>query len=360
MLSSSLSEYVDVFSNFGQFLNGTDLRILADLSRGEKVRILGPVEHRNRLLYFLDLSTGSPTGTFKDWLACLCVAQCLQSGVKELVTQTSGNTGNALAFYGGLGGVKVHAIFPRANRYKIQPQVVESCDGCRFLEFDGDEPEQKILVKDLAERLGLSWFPTLDQQIEANKLRAYFLSDWCSRSGVKFDWHCQALSSAFGVFGFYHGLDELGVKSRPRFLGVQQEFRAPYAGVAPDLSKPMSEPTLFRSEPSPELLDRMQDILASTGGRIEVLSWGGSREDVARAAELYSEVGLEIKRSVVIDDYHEKSPLMTLAKVLEGVREGWIKEGQSVLIAVTGGAGKIPVRAFEGAKKIGLPRIRRV
>jgi len=58
-----------------------------------------------------------------------------------------------------------------------------------------------------------------------------------------------------------------------------------------------------------------------------------------------------------IDDYHEKSPLMTLAKVLEGVREGWIEEGQSVLLAVTGGAGKIPSRAFSSPEKISLRMI---
>ena len=352
-----MNDYVEVFSRFGRHLKGVDPRILAELSRGETVRVLGPLDYRNRSLYFLDLSTGSPTGTFKDWLACFCIAQCLQNGIKEIVTQTSGNTGNALAYYAGLAGVKVHAIFPSANRYKIQPDVVESRRCCRFLEFDGDEPEQKVLVKDLAQRLGLSWFPTLDQQIEANKLRAYFLTDWCSQTGVSFDWHGQALSSAFGIFGFYHGLDELRTETRPRFLGVQQEFRAPYAGVAPDLAKPMSEPTLFRSEPSPELLARMERILVATGGRVEVCRWNESREDVEQAAKLYREVGLEIKRSVVIDDYHEKSPLMTLAKVIEGVRQGWMEEGQSVLIAVTGGAGKLPTRAFEGGEKISLRMI---
>lgn len=48
---------------------------------------------------------------------------------------------------------------------------------------------------------------------------------------------------------------------------------------------------------------------------------------------------------------------MTLAKVLEGVREGWIEEGQSVLLAVTGGAGKIPSRAFSSPEKISLRMI---
>ena len=352
-----MNDYVEVFSRYGRHLRGLDLKLLTGLSRGEKVRVIGPLVYQKRLLYFLDLSTGSPTGTFKDWLACFCIAQCLQDGVAEIVTQTSGNTGNALAFYSGLAGVKVHAIFPSGNRYKIQPRVVESNVRCRFLEFEGAEPDQKVLVKDLAERLGLSWFPTLEQQIEANKLRAYFLADWCSQTGVRFDWHCQALSSAFGVFGFYHGLDELGALPGPRFLGVQQEFRAPYAGVAPDLAKPMSEPTLFRSEPSPQLLARMQRILASTGGRVEVFSWNKSLEDVGRAARIYREVGLEIKRSRVIDDYHEKSPLMTLAKVLEGIRRGWIEEGNSVLVAVTGGAGQTPSRAYEGGEKISLRMI---
>lgn len=47
----------------------------------------------------LDMSSKARTGTFKDWVACATIAYCKQNEVQHFVTQSSGNTANALAEY---------------------------------------------------------------------------------------------------------------------------------------------------------------------------------------------------------------------------------------------------------------------
>src|SRR5262245_48044767 len=63
-------------------------------------------------LGILDMSSFSTTGTFKDWVACITIAQCLEKGISEFVTQTSGNTGNALGLYASRQGIKSIILYP--------------------------------------------------------------------------------------------------------------------------------------------------------------------------------------------------------------------------------------------------------
>lgn len=348
--ASERTSYVPVIERYGGALLDIPESYLQRSSLREEARILGPVDVDGRELYFLDLSTGTASGTFKDWLACVTVADCLRLGVSQMVTQTSANTGNALGLYASRLGIRLTVFYPARNRYKINPDIANS-ENCRFVEVDKSEPELKELTWRYARVNRLEAFPTFEHQIEANKLRAYFVRDWCAQNGVRFDWHAQTLSSAYGVFGFYHGLSELG-EPFPAFLGVQQASLAPFyhhlQGTPPQLDPAgMLEPTMFRTSPGSKLLDRMAEICGSSGGTVVAVSTEAYHRLLPAATAFLEEGGLGMQPSRVIADFSEKSPLLGLMGVLQAIETGRIRAGQKVLLAVTGGVGRVAPREFE-------------
>jgi len=342
-----------VLMRYARYISGITPASINRASIAEYGAIVGPYEHCGVRLWVLDLSSRSPTGTFKDWLACVTIAHCLDHGITEFVTQSSGNTGNALVRYAEPHGIKVHLFYPRDSAYKIQPQVAEG-SASSFYELPCSEVELKARTARFAEERGLPWLPTFDHQIQANKIRAYLVHDWCREHGVRFSWHAQAISSAYGIFGFYTGWDEIGRRGgtmpAPYLLGAHQGAVAPYyeflTGESPLPGEPVLEPTLFRSKPPRELLERLAGIQLRCGGCVTRITARRFSELHALARHIVEAVGLNLRTSVITGDYHEKASLIALMGILEQIECGRITPGEDVLVVGTGGLGVIPNHRF--------------
>ncbi|MCI0668817.1 MAG: pyridoxal-phosphate dependent enzyme [Methylococcaceae bacterium] len=291
----------------------------------------------------LDLSTPNATGTFKDWVACVTIAKCIQNGTQIFVTQSSGNTGASLVTYAERHGIRVIVFCPRSSRYKL-PNCLKESRFSTLIEVQGSEREQKRITREFAELFDLPVLPNLEDQIDANKLRAYFLAD--SRWPRPFDWHVQALSSAYGIFGFYRGIEELGkCIVPPKLLGIQQEAVCPYfeflSGRRPSASTaiPVIEPTLFRSNPPVELLAWMGSICRCYGGRVDRITNSEYADYSGAATGILEGAGLRIQsRSTGAEpQVREQAGLIALAGCLRAIDQGTIKPGEAVLVAITGG-----------------------
>lgn len=330
-----------------QHLEATSLR--------EGAQILGPVDYEGRHLWFLDMSSLSTTGSFKDWVAAVTVARARQDRLRVFVTQSSGNTANALARYAAHIGIGAVILYPALSRYKVNSEIAKR-RGITLVEVDGTEATLKDYTQAFSLRYGIPWLPGLDRQIAGNKLRAYFVNDATRLLGHEFDWHVQALSSAYGIFGFYAGVAELDAQrswlgTRPRFLGIQQAAVAPFYEDLYGRSAPtdrLLEPTLFRSRPTEDLLQRMRTICRDTRGRIRVLRSRTFRDRLTEGQQILSSVGLRLSRRNGAARLLELSPLISLVGTLEAIADGDVAAGQHVLLAVTGGC-------FERSDEIYVP-----
>ena len=313
-------------------------------------------------LKFLDLSSASVTGTFKDWVACLTAAYCLQQGVPALITQSSGNTANALARYAEHCGINAIILYPRLSRYKINSAGATG-QHITMVEVDHPEPQLKIWADEAARRYGLPWLPRLDLQREGNKLRGYFIANWLRESGAECDWLAQALSSAFGPIGTYRGFRELlpgfAVSDWPRFLGVQQEAVHPFAtDIAneppPDVACEMLEPTLFRTAPNSDLYEEMRWICQTTEGAVTVVTNDEVRARLGEVEELLGRQGFRLTR--VETDRGERvlelSSAICLVGVLQAIETGLIRPSQSVLVTLTGGLAASRQEEFEPVHRV--------
>jgi threonine synthase len=330
-------------------LSGLSPESISAASVQEGAAILRGYSYKGVEISMLDMSSYCATSTFKALVACATIAWCLDNGIKAFITQTSGNTGNALAVYAARVGIHIDIFYPAFSRYKINPAVTSS-EFVRFTEVEGTEPELKDLTKETAERLGLPWLPDLRLQLEANKARAWFIEDCWRDRGWRFDWHVQALSSGYGVFGFYTGVSDLlsqaASTTPPRLLGVQQESVRPYFNDLNGLdltesSGEMIEPTLFRTRPSEELLNWMRRVVESSRGTVTMVNYQEYLRYRPLATQILDFFRLPVSRvgpaATAIPT--EQAGLMALIGTLKEIDSQTIVPGDAVLVCITGGAG---------------------
>jgi threonine synthase len=299
----------------------------------------------------LDLSLGSMTWTFKDWVACVTVAECLAHGHARAVFQSSGNSGTSLAVYCSDAGILPVFLYPTISRYKLDGGLLGRTQAL-LIEVKRPEPELKRLAALVANDLAVPQIPTLQHQLEANKLRAYLLIEHFRQTGEWHDWHAQALSSAYGPLGLYKGMEEcagelgrLGLEP-PKLFGVQQEAVCPFVrllegdlGITIDPNAAVIEPTLFRTEPSADLQAMLRQVLRHYGGRLVALSNAQYFALRDEALGMLAEAGLRLGHSKRDGEsvLAEQSGVIALCGVLEAIRRGVFRKGERVQVAITGG-----------------------
>jgi threonine synthase len=337
-------EDVSVIRRYSEQLASVSSSSLAAASIREGATLVELPAYRDVGIDVLDMASLSTTGTFKDWVACVSIATCLQQDVSVFVTQTSGNTGNALARYASNAGLRGVVLYPRDSRSKIRADIAAD-PHVAFVEVAATEEEIKGRLLEASADLNIPWIPIFEHQLEGNKIRAHFLAEVGAALSRDWDWHVQALSSAYGVFGFYQGLEELrrqGLNTRtPRVLGVQQEAVSPYfealTGAAPaDAS--VIEPTLFRRAPPESLLSEMVEICRSSGGTVLRLPNERYLELESSALNAYETSGITLARDASNGGLAERAGLYSLAGALDAIHRGLIEPGSRVLVAFTGAA----------------------
>lgn len=334
------------------FFRGISREALAAASIREVGRVLPLAVVDGVHLDLLDLSSGSTTWTFKDWLACVAVARAWQRGDDVVAFQSSGNTGTALSVYAARLGILPVFLYPQGSRYKLDARLLDRTEAL-LIEVGRSEPEIKRLLGVLGQALNIPLTPDLETQLEANKLRAYLLLEHWRRTGVWHHWHAQALSSAFGPLGLFRGIQELQpVLERdgllpPRLYGVQQEAVCPFAlrFQGSPARRPAAgraavvEPTLFRTRPGPDLLRRMDRLMATCQGSITALPNADYERLRPAAMGLLQEAGLTFGLSIREGRRvpAEQAGILALCGVLAGIEKRVFHRGERVLVAITGG-----------------------
>lgn len=322
--------------------------ILLQASIGEYANVVECGEYKGVEIDALDMSSGAKTGTFKDWVACATIAYCKYNNVENFVTQSSGNTANAIAAYCTEFDHSATIFYMKGNADKLKPQFFDG-GSIKAVAVDGEESYLKEVTRKFSDNNDIPWLPNLDIQDFSNSIRANYVLKYCMLNNKNYDWHSQSLSSGYGVFGFYNGLRRLGRDSGFKFLGVQQSVISPfikifrnseYEGV--DFSgERLIEKTLFRSSPTEELYKRMGRILAEYGGSFSMVTNDIYGTYLERALYMLNESGIQITRNSN-GEIVEKSGLIDLIGVMRAIDSGVVCSGESILISITGGSGAAP------------------
>ncbi|MEU8975902.1 pyridoxal-phosphate dependent enzyme [Streptomyces monashensis] len=330
-----------VVLRYAEHVDGVEEAALRRVSQREGARIVRLPPFAGVELDVLDLSTLAHTGTFKDWVACVATARALQARTPIVAAQSSGNTANALASYVSHAGIRSVVLYPPDSRRRIHPHLAAH-PLVDFVEVDAGEHRIKQILREVAQAAGVPALPSLTDQYEGNKLRAHLLCDAAKELGHDWDWHVQALSSAYGPLGFYRGVDELGCGPGPRLLGVQQEAVAPYAealgGVGTDPTARILEPTLFRRLLTDDLVREVRRLCANTAGTVRMLSNRRYLDSQWRAVQLLEDAGVHVTLSPD-GEPRERAGLYALCGALAAIEDGLVSRGERILVVHTGGSG---------------------
>jgi len=288
------------------------------------------IEH----LYIKDETT-HPTGTTKDRMAQMVVAQMALLGIKEFVGSSTGNSASALAYATQrLGNIHMHTF---TGREFVDRLEYHDGPGVALHVIDGDYVEASNDAKRFAADQGLIFEGGFFNYARREGLKtAYFEAYDAIPDGP--DVVVQAVASGMGLYGGYRGMREyqrLGRLHRtPRFVCIQQDTCAPMVSAFHDGSDVIRKQdivpkpdglalAILRGDPS-QTYPHMLGLVRETGGCFAEVS----RKGILEAWELLEEYhGLRA-------DYAGAAALAGAFRLRE---QGWIKPSDKVLVNLTGG-----------------------
>ncbi|MDM4018194.1 threonine synthase [Roseiconus lacunae] len=177
---------------------------------------------------FVQNECGLPTGTTKARMAAGTLAHLYETGVRDFVVVSTGNSTSAMT--------RLLKSYPEMHMHAfcgidfVQRHRLRDTKNIRFHAVTGDFVEAGRQAKEFARKKRLVWEGGFFNPVRRISLATAYL-EACDEIGDSPHWYIQAVSSAMGLVGVGEMADAqraAGVISRfPRLVGVQQETCAP-------------------------------------------------------------------------------------------------------------------------------------
>jgi threonine synthase len=273
-----------------------------------------------------------PTGTFKARGAAVGVTRAAELGVKTLALPTAGNAGAAWAAYGARAAMRVVVVMPETT-----PDVIireTSAYGADVYLVAGSIADAGAIVKRACAARGWYDASTLREpyRIEGKKTMGFELAEqlgWRLPDVIVYP-----TGGGVGLIGMWKAFDELRAlgwldQKRPRFVAVQAEGCAPIVRAFVE-GRPESEPW-----PEPRTFAAGIRVPKALGDFIVLKALRESGGIAVAVSET------EIAQSMQAAGGAEGMLLCpeggaAIAGTAKLRRDGWIREGEEVVVFNTG------------------------
>lgn len=275
----------------------------------------------------------SLTGSFKDRGSSVMLAVAAESGVTELVEDSSGNAGSSVAAYSARVGVRAHIFAPASAPAAKLKQI--AVYGASVHAVDGTRDEVAQAAVDFHRERGIVYasHALSPYFLEGTKTFAY---EVLQQTGGELPRHVVfPVGNGSLLLGAYKGFGELGdaglISGVPKLHCVQTEavrpIAAAFAGEAWSLAEAGKTVAGGIAVASPARLRQIVDAVGATGG---------AAVTVAEAAIALWQRKLASREGV----FGEPTSAAAFAGLARLVAEGTIGQGDSVLVPVTGAGAK--------------------
>ena len=277
---------------------------------GEGMTPIVPLDSTDNPEHYVKLDYLCPTGSYKDRGASVLLTHLKALGVKEVVEDSSGNAGAAIAAYSARAGIRCTIYCPESTSKSKLRQI--SAYGAALKLVPGNRMATSEVVQQAAENTcyaSHNWHPFF---LEGTKTLAYEITE-------QFDGDVPAHvicpvgfgSIYLGLFLGFRELDDAGMIDRvPRLLGVQPATCCPiynaYIDKTPTISRmPQTGQTLAEGITA-ELPIRGEMIL-------EAIHWTNGAfttvddADIKVGMKTFAEKGIYVEptSAVVINGYEK-------------------------------------------------------
>jgi threonine synthase len=310
---------------------------------GEKVVSLGepvtPLNRADRLGAEIDIrrllikDEGLlPTGTFKARGAAVGVTRAAELGVTTLALPTAGNAGAAWAAYGARAGLRVVVVMPETTPDVIVRET--AAYGAEVYLVKGSIADAGAVVKKACAERGWYDASTLREpyRIEGKKTMGFELAEqlgWRLPDVIVYP-----TGGGVGLIGMWKAFDELRAigwldQKRPRFVAVQAEGCAPIVRAFVDgreESEPWPEPRTFAA--GIRVPKALGDFIV-----LKALRESGGTAVAVTETEIADGMRAAGRAEGMLVCPEGGAAIAGTAKLR---RDGWIREGEEVLIFNTG------------------------
>ena len=272
----------------------------------------------------LKLDYLNPTGSFKDRGASVLVTHLLGIGVKEIVEDSSGNAGAAMAAYSAVAGIKCKVFVPADAPEGKKLQIASY--GAELVPVKGSRAQVGVAAMKEAEKAyyaGHTWNPFF---LEGLKTVAY---EYVEQRGGTPDLVLIPVGSGGLFLGVFKGFKEmlgLGLVDRmPRLMAVQAEgFTPVYDAMYGEYGRPVPELILADgiAVPKPPRLEQVVKAIRETKGDVIIVN----NKEILMAFKELARMGLFV----------EPTSATVLAALRRGLNEGVIEKGEEVYMPLTG------------------------
>lgn len=280
----------------------------------------------------------NPTGSFKDRGMVMAVAKAVEEGAKAIICASTGNTSASAAAYAVRAGIKAYVVIPEGKVAlgKLAQAVMYGAD---IISIKGNFDQALKAVREIAETEAVALVNSVNPyRLEGQKTAAFEI---CQQLEQAPDVLALPVGNAGNISAYWKGFKEWHEKQGtelPRMHGFEAEGAAAIV-KGEVIENPETIATAIRIG-NPASWSLAENARDESHGYIDSVT---DEEILEAYRKIAAQEGLFV----------EPGSAASLAGVIQHVKAGKIKPGETVVTVFTGNGLKDPDTAIQQVKDVG-------
>lgn len=286
---------------------------------------------------YLKFDGANPTGSFKDRGMTLAISKAVEEGSKAVICASTGNTSASASAYAAKAGIKAIVLIPE-GKIATGKLVQAMIHGAVVIQIKGNFDQALNIVRAIVKDYPITLVNSINPyRIEGQKSAAF---EVCDQLGGVPDYHALPVGNAGNISAYWKGYKEYKEKGKidslPKMLGFQAAGAAPIVLGHP-VEKPETVATAIRIG-NPASWQTAVQARDESGGTIDMVT----DEEILQAQKMIASFeGI----------FCEPASAASVAGVIKLYRQGYFKNGSTVVCTLTGNGLKDPDIVFKVADK---------
>jgi len=328
-----------LINHYREFLPVTDSTPVITLNEGNtplvKAAHINEVVDADLELYF-KCEGANPSGSFKDRGMTFAISKAAEENAQAVICASTGNTSAAAAAYAARADIAVVVLIPE-GKIAMGKLAQAMIHGAMVIQIDGNFDDALNIVQELVKKHPITLVNSVNPfRIEGQKTAAFEVSDQLGTAPV---YHALPVGNAGNITAYWKGYKEYKnagrIDSLPKMLGFQAAGAAPIVKGAP-VANPETIATAIRiGNP------------ASWKGAVNARDESGGVIDAVTDDEILEAYQYIASREGI---FCEPASAASLAGVIKLSKQGYFKDGGTVVCTLTGNGLKDPDNAIKMSK----------
>ncbi|MDP3296817.1 MAG: threonine synthase [Thermodesulfovibrionia bacterium] len=329
-----------IIEEYRNFLPVTDKTPIISLNEGN-TPLIKAINLTNifpkKINLYLKYEGANPTGSFKDRGMTLAISKAAEEKSKAVICASTGNTSASASAYAARAGMSAIVLIPEGKiaTGKLAQAMIH---GGMVLQVNGNFDDALRIVKQIVEKHPIVLVNSLNPfRIEGQKTAAFEVCDQLGSAPV---YHVLPVGNAGNITAYWKGYKEYHAAGKINYLPKMLGFQA--AGAAPIvLGHPVEKPETIATAIRIGNPASWKGALAArdeSGGKIDAVT----DDEIIEAYKL-----IAIKEGI----FCEPASAASVAGVIKLSKQGYFKNGETVVCTLTGNGLKDPDNALKVSGK---------